>query len=108
MGLFWTAAWAFSATVCLCVVKERQRNETEEEPPVHPFVPTVREMLRNGPYVNYMYTRFTFAFAVALMFSSFSFYIKYVIQIENAVQMGGMFQLLAIFAAALQVASSCP
>ena len=109
LGMFGAMAWAVGATVCLCIVKERQRTEmTEDEPPMPPFVPAVREMLRNGPYVNYVCIRFTFAFAIALMLSSFGFWLKYVIQVENSVQMGGMLQLTAIATAALQVAHAAP
>jgi len=49
------------------------------------FVPSIRDLLNNGPYVNYLVIKLCLAFAVGLPQAILIFFIKYYIEYENSV-----------------------
>ena len=82
LGRFAAMVWVVMATICLTFVHETRQSSAEGESG-SAFVPTVREMLSNGPYVNYLCIRFCFALGFALFGSMFIFYMKYSVQVNN-------------------------
>ena len=63
-------------TITFNLLTVQERNAAVNTEGAVPFVPTVRDMLRNGPYVNYILIRFFIAFGNDLMINTMLFYIK--------------------------------
>jgi|EP00966_Prymnesium_polylepis_P275882 Na+/melibiose symporter-like transporter len=68
-----------SALTLVRGVHERTDSEVAE---ATPFVASIRDLLNNGPYTNYLMIKFALAFAGGLQSAAYLYYIKYYLKYE--------------------------
>ena len=68
-----------SALTLVWGVHERTDSEVAE---ATPFVASMRDLLNNGPYTNYLMIKFALAFAGGLQSAAYLYYIKYYLKYE--------------------------
>ena len=92
LGLFSAVMMAVGGLVCVSCVRERVSADAGHAHQA-PFVPTLRDMLKNGPYINYLALMFCSAWSHALVISTFAFWLKYNLAVENALKVHAVFGL---------------
>ena len=98
LGIISVVLVAVTVPLLMFNVKERLESDVST---AASFVPSIRDLLHNGPYVNYLMIKLCLTLAGHLPRSVSLYYIKYYIKYENSILVFNLFMLECIIVSGL-------